>query len=72
MLLSFKPTTAVFRYIETQKTWSSKRHLDEMAWGSCALNIIIPPGRSATVIPILGTQKYATTQLQYWYCRFGT
>ncbi len=63
MLLSFKPTTAVFRCIETQKTLSSKWHLDEMTWGSCALNIIISPGWSATEIQICGKQKYATTQL---------
>lgn len=60
ILLSFRPTTAVFKYMDTQNNVSSYSTLEDMACGSDGLNSKRSPGLSATARPRRGKQKYAT------------
>ena len=70
MMLSFRPTTAVLRYIETQNISSEMFVHDKTAGGLLALKIRRSPDLIGTSHSILGKQTYTMMSSCNVYCLF--
>lgn len=69
MLLSFFPTTAVFKYNDKQKTSSESNSevREDRQWWYRGLNISMSPGRRATAIPCSAKVKKLQTSASIMY-----